>query len=255
MNNFLAAIHEGGHYLYETSLPAEHFGTPICEALSLGFHESQSRWWECYVGQGLPFWKHYFPRLKKLFPTQLKGITLPTFYRGLNAILDTPIRILSDEISYPLHVIIRFEIESALVDGTLKIRDLPEAWNSRYQEYLGITPKNDAEGCLQDVHWGCGLIGYFPTYALGTMYAAQMFDTYTKTHRTWSTQVAKGQLRPHAHLAARQHPPIGPHLHLRPAHQAHYRRRHLSQALPLLPHQEVQRHLSLNSVRHPRNPF
>jgi carboxypeptidase Taq len=196
MNNFLAAIHEGGHYLYEVSLPVEHFGTPLCQPISLGMHESQSRWWEVFVGQSLPFWKYYFPRLKKLFPTQLKGVSLNTFYRGLNAILDTPIRILSDEISYPLHVILRFEIESQLVEGKLKIRDLPDAWNSHYEEYLGITPKNDAEGCLQDVHWAMGLIGYFPTYALGNIYAAQFFNTFTKKHRNWATQVAKGNFAP-----------------------------------------------------------
>lgn len=192
MENFLAALHEGGHYLYEANLPEKQWGSPLAEAVSMAVHESQSRWWETLIGQSHPFWKYAFPQLKKLFPKQLDGVGLDRFVKGVNALRPTPIRIEADEVSYCLHIILRFEIESALVEGSLKVRDLPAAWNAKMQQLLGIEPKNDAEGCLQDIHWAGGHVGYFPTYALGNLYAAQFFDTFAKAHPDWETRVAKG---------------------------------------------------------------
>ncbi len=214
IDNFLAAMHEGGHWLYETSLPQEHFGSPLCEALSTAIHESQSRTWETIIGQSLPFWKHFYPKLQAAFKSQLEGVSLKDFHRGLNAVLDTPIRVESDEVSYPLHVIIRFEIESALIDGRLTIRELPEAWNAKYEQYLGITPKTDTEGCLQDVHWSAGLFGYFPTYLIGNLYAGQFWQTFEGAHPKWEKQVAAGEfgfirnwLKENIHLHGRMYPP------------------------------------------------
>ena len=158
-------LHEGGHALYDQGLPAVHFGTPLSDATSLGIHESQSRLWENLVGKSLPFWKHWYPKLKKEF----KGVftqTLPEFYRRINIVKPTLIRVEADEVTYNMHIIIRFELEKALIEGTIEVRDLPKLWNERYKEYLGITPKTDREGVLQDVHWSTGYFGYFPTHTL-----------------------------------------------------------------------------------------
>jgi len=194
MPNILSAIHEGGHGLYHAQLPEEHYGTPLCDAVSLGIHESQSRTWETILGRSLPFWSYFFPLLQNEYPEQLGGVTLEDFYRGINIVGPTMIRVDSDEVTYNLHIMIRFELELALIEGTLEVKDLPKAWNEKMREYLGITPKADSEGCMQDIHWSMGAIGYFPTYTLGNLYAAQFFDTFTDAHPDWKEKVIQGEL-------------------------------------------------------------
>ena len=193
MSNISAVMHEAGHALYEMGLPQEQYGTPLGDAISLGMHESQSRWWETRIGHSKPFWKHFLPVLKQHFKT-LDDIKLDTFYHALNKVKPGLIRIEADEVTYCLHVILRFELEYALIDGSLKVRDLPEAWNAKMKELLGVVPSNNREGCLQDIHWSMGAIGYFPTYALGNLYAAQLFAAFTKEHADWESRVAKGEL-------------------------------------------------------------
>lgn len=188
------ALHEGGHSLYETGLPVEHYGSPLGEAISLGMHESQSRWYETRIGQSKAFWQHYLPLLKAQFPKKLDEVSLSTFHRAVNKVEPSFIRVEADEVTYPLHVILRFELEKALIEGSLSVRDVPEAWNAKMQELLGITPKTHADGCLQDVHWSMGAFGYFPTYTLGNLYAAQFFDAFGKDHPDWEKRVAQGEL-------------------------------------------------------------
>lgn len=193
ISNLSVVLHEGGHGMYEMGLPVEHYGSPLGEAISLGVHESQSRWWETRIGQSRPFWQHYLPLLKKSFKG-LDKIGLEAFYRAVNKVEPSFIRVEADEVTYTLHVILRFELERGLIEGALRIRDVPEAWNSKMQELLGITPKTNSEGCLQDIHWSMGGLGYFPTYTLGNLYAAHLFKGFEKSHPDWEKQVAKGNL-------------------------------------------------------------
>lgn len=193
MSNIFSVIHEGGHGLYHQGLPAEAFGSPLGEAISLGIDESQSRWWETRIGRTLPFWTYFFPQLQHAFP-QLKTTTLEQFYHGINRVKPSFIRVEADEVTYNLHIILRFEIEKALIEGSIRVKDVPEIWNQKMQETLAITPSKDSEGCLQDIHWSIGCIGYFPTYTLGNLYAAQFFAAFEKTHPEWKERVAKGDL-------------------------------------------------------------
>ena len=195
MANIGAVMHEGGHGLYNMGLPVEHFGSPLCQQVSLGIDESQSRWWETLIGKSISFWHHFFPILQGHFPEQLSTVHLDDFYRAINAVKPTLIRIESDEVTYNLHIIVRFEIEKALMEGGLKVQDVPEAWNEKMREYLGIAPTLDGDGCLQDIHWSLGLFGYFPTYTLGNLYAAQFFEAFEKDHSNWKEKIAKGDLR------------------------------------------------------------
>lgn len=194
LSNISVVLHEGGHSLYEMGLPIEAYGSPLGQSISLGIHESQSRWWETRIGQSIPFWTHYLPLLVKTFGGKLKNIPLKEFYNGINKVEPSFIRVEADEVTYSLHVILRFELEKALIEGKLKVRDIPEVWNEKMVELLGIKPKNYAEGCLQDVHWSMGGFGYFPTYTLGNLYAAQFFDAFAKEHPNWEKRVAKGEL-------------------------------------------------------------
>jgi carboxypeptidase Taq len=194
MSNISAIMHEAGHALYEMGLPAEHYGSPLGEAISLGMHESQSRWWETRIGQSYSFWQHYYPYLQLHFKSQLAGVSLETFYRAINKVKPSFIRVEADEVTYPLHVILRFDIEKALIEGKLAVKDLPEYWNAKMHVLLGIEPKTNSEGCLQDIHWSSGAFGYFPTYALGNLYAAQFFKTFANEHPDWETRVAAGDL-------------------------------------------------------------
>jgi len=194
MSNIMVILHEGGHSLYEMGLPVEHFGSPLGEYRSLGIHESQSRWWETRIGLSQPFWKHYFPVLKETFHDELHAIKFDDFYRAINKVKPSLIRVEADEMTYPLHVILRFELEKGLIEGTIKVRDIPELWNTKMKEYIGIEPKNNSEGCLQDIHWAMGAFGYFPTYALGNLYAAHLFEAFAKENPTWEKQVSEGQL-------------------------------------------------------------
>lgn len=168
-------LHEAGHGIYDQNLPAEHFGTPRCEPVSLGIHESQSRMWENLVGRGRPFWKYFFSIAQNMFREALADVPFEDFFFAINDVRPSFIRVEADEVTYNLHIMVRFELERAMTKGDIKLADLPAAWNEKFTNYLGITPETDSDGCLQDVHWSAGLIGYFPTYALGNLYAAQFF--------------------------------------------------------------------------------
>jgi carboxypeptidase Taq len=172
---FFATLHETGHALYEQGLPAEHYGTPLGAATSLAVHESQARLWENTVGRSRAFWDHFFPVARQVFPAVFGDVKPADFYFAVNNVEATFIRVTADEVTYNLHVLIRFELERALVSGELAPADIPTAWNEAYRRHLGITPADDADGCLQDGHWSAGLVGYFPTYTLGNLYAAQLF--------------------------------------------------------------------------------
>jgi len=172
---FFGILHEVGHALYEQGLPEEHFGTPMGEAASLGVHESQSRLWENAVGRSRFFWMYWFPIARRVFQQALHDVTLDRFLAAINHVAPSLIRVQADEVTYNLHIVIRFELELALLADELPISALPDAWNQKYHKALGVTPVNDAEGCLQDIHWSAGLFGYFPTYTLGNLYAAQLF--------------------------------------------------------------------------------
>jgi carboxypeptidase Taq len=172
---FFGTLHETGHGLYEQGLDARHQGTPLGDAPSLGMHESQARLWENTVGRGRAFWQHFFPRARQVFHEALADVGPDEFHFAVNNVEPTLIRVGADEVTYNLHILIRFELEQALLSGDLPVADLPGAWNDAYRHYLGITPGDDAEGCLQDGHWASGLIGYFPTYTLGNVFAAQLF--------------------------------------------------------------------------------
>lgn len=170
---FFSILHEAGHGMYEQGLDPAHFGSPMGEAVSLGIHESQSRLWENAVGRSAAFWHHFFPRARQVFRSALSDVSQDAFLFAIHAVRPSLIRVDADEVTYNLHVLARFELEQALLSGDLPVTDVPAAWNEKYSNYLGITPSNDREGCLQDVHWSFGLFGYFPTYTLGNMYAAQ----------------------------------------------------------------------------------
>ncbi len=163
LQNIFAVLHEGGHALYELGLPKEEWATPAGQAASIGLHESQSRWWEVMIGKSLPFWSYIYPKFQSQFP-HFNELSLTDFYRHINHVQASYIRIYADEVTYPLHVILRFELEKQLIEGTIQVSDLPQLWNAGMQELLGITPKHDAEGCLQDVHWSSGYFGYFPMH-------------------------------------------------------------------------------------------
>ncbi|MFS8563379.1 MAG: carboxypeptidase M32 [Rhabdochlamydiaceae bacterium] len=194
MSNIFSVLHEGGHGLYNKGLPEHEFGTPLCEHSSLGIDESQSRWWETRIGRSLPFWKYFYPKLQSAFPEQLSSLSIEDFVRGINIAEPSFIRVEADEVTYCLHIILRFEIEKALMEGSLKVKDIPKVWNEKMQAYFGIVPKTDAEGCLQDIHWSLGSIGYFPTYALGNIYAAQFFTAFEKAHPDWQEKLSQGNL-------------------------------------------------------------
>ncbi len=172
---FFGVLHEAGHGLYEQNLPATQFGTPAGAYCSLGIHESQSRLWENQVGRGQPFWSHFFPRLKQTFPS-VADVTAEAFHFAINDVRPSFIRVEADEATYNLHIALRFELECEMLAGNLPVADLPEAWNARFRALFDLTPPSDREGCLQDIHWSFGGLGYFPTYTLGNLFAAQFMD-------------------------------------------------------------------------------
>lgn len=194
VSNILTILHEGGHALYEMGLPQDQYGTPLGESRSLGVHESQSRWWETRIGLSKPFWHHFYPILQETFHKQLDQISLDKFYRAINKVKPSLIRVEADEVTYPLHIILRFELEKGLIEGNLKVRDIPDIWNAKMKEYLGIEPRRNTEGCLQDIHWSMGAFGYFPTYVMGTLYTSHLFEAFAKAHPDWEKQVKKGHL-------------------------------------------------------------
>lgn len=175
LNSLFSAIHETGHGLYEQGTPLEHQGTPLGQAVGMAVHESQSRLWENQVARSRPFWRFFEPRLREMFSAQLGAVSSDELYLAVNAVRPTLIRVDADEVTYNLHIILRFEIEKRLFAGTLAVADLSAAWNGLAQELLGLKPSNDSEGVLQDVHWSGGMFGYFPSYCLGNMMAAQFW--------------------------------------------------------------------------------
>lgn len=189
-------IHEGGHGLYEQNISKDLMGTNLCTGTSMGIHESQSRFWENMVGRSEPFWHRYYGELRKQFPGQLDNVGLDQFYRGINEVKPTLIRIEADEVTYNLHIMIRYEIEKALFSGTVKVAELPEYWNELYRVYLGVVPDDDGDGVLQDVHWSGGMFGYFPSYALGNMYSAQFRHTLLQQMPDFEEKIRQGELLP-----------------------------------------------------------
>lgn len=188
-------MHEAGHGLYEQGLDARWLGTPLAEACSTGVHESQSRLWENQVGRSRPFWSHYFPELKKTFADSLRDVNLDDFVFAVNEVKPSLIRTEADEVTYNLHVLLRFQVERDLLSMKLAVSDLPRFWNEKMEELLGITPPTDADGCLQDIHWSLGAFAYFPTYTLGNVYAAQLFAK-ARAELDLDRKLAKGELRP-----------------------------------------------------------
>ena len=190
-------LHEMGHGLYEQGLPkAEHYGSPLGEAISLGIHESQSRLWENFVGRSKPFWKWALPRAKKALGRPLANATLDQMYAAVNTATPTFIRVEADEATYNLHIMLRFEMERGLISGNLAIKDVPGVWNQTFKRLLGVEVPDDRRGCLQDVHWSFGLFGYFPTYTLGNLYAAQFWASARKAIPGMDANIAKGQFAP-----------------------------------------------------------
>jgi len=188
-------LHEAGHGIYDQGLDRAAFGVPVGSACSLGIHESQSRMWENFVGRSKPFWDHFYPRAQTAFPEALAGTPQNEFYRAINDVQPSFIRVEADEATYNLHILLRFDLERPLVAGDLQPADVPGAWNETFTKYFGITPPDDARGCLQDIHWSGGMIGYFPTYALGNMYAAQFFAAASREIPDLPASFAHGEFR------------------------------------------------------------
>ena len=186
-------IHEAGHGLYEQGLSPEHHHTPMGESISLGIHESQSRLWENMIGRSRHFWNHYFPKAVDTFPESLSGVEVEDFYRAINRVAPSFIRVEADELTYNIHILIRFEIEVGLFEGSFDVEELPQVWNRKMEEYLRITPPNDSQGVLQDIHWGLGLFGYFSTYTLGNLYSAQFLRQAEKEIEDFWGKVSRGQ--------------------------------------------------------------
>ncbi|HKC95947.1 MAG TPA: carboxypeptidase M32 [Nitrospira sp.] len=189
-----SCIHEGGHGLYDQGLDPSHYGTPLGEAVSLGIHESQSRMWENCVGHSRAFWRFFYPILQATFHHQLRAVDMEQFYRVINRVKPSLIRVEADELTYNLHIMLRFEIEQDLIEGKTNPEELPEIWNHKMKEYLGVVPSNDGEGVLQDVHWSMGSFGYFPTYTLGNLYAVQFYDQAKLEIPNIEDEIAAGQL-------------------------------------------------------------
>jgi carboxypeptidase Taq len=185
-------MHECGHALYGQGAAPELERTGLAEGASLAVHESQSRMWENLVGRSLPMWEHFYSRLQEVFP-QLAGVSLEKFYQGINKVEPSLIRVEADEATYNLHIMLRLEIEIALLEGKVAVKDLPALWNAKMQEYLGVTPPNDAEGVLQDVHWSGGMIGYFSTYALGNLISAQLWEKINQDLPDLADQIRAGK--------------------------------------------------------------
>jgi carboxypeptidase Taq len=185
-------MHECGHALYGQGVAPELDRTGLEGGASLAIHESQSRMWENLVGRSLPFWHHFYPRLQEVFP-QLAGVPLDKFYKGINKVQPSFIRVEADEATYNLHIMLRLEMEIAMLEGKVAVKDVPELWNSKMKEYLGVTPPNDAKGVLQDIHWSDGSIGYFSTYALGNLISVQLWEKMIQDHPDLVEQIRQGK--------------------------------------------------------------
>lgn len=195
-NMLWSCIHEGGHALYEQGLPADQYGLPLGEYCSLSIHESQSRLWENCVGRGLPFWKYNYNLLQETFPQQFSHVPVENFYKAINKVAPSLIRTEADELTYHFHVMIRYELEKQLIEGSVSSNDIPAAWNELYRQYLGVTVPDDRQGCLQDVHWSHGSFGYFSTYSIGSLYAAQLYATILQQHVSLEKELVQGNNLP-----------------------------------------------------------
>ncbi len=193
---FFGVLHESGHGIYDQGLPTESFGLGIGQAVSLGIHESQSRLWENFVGRSESFWRYMYPTAQLAFPQALGQVGFDDFHFAINDVRPSFIRVEADEVTYNLHIMLRFEIEQLLVSGELQPADVPGVWNEKFSQYFGLNVPNDSQGCLQDIHWSGGLLGYFPTYALGNMYAAQFYNAARRDLGDLEEQFAKGQFKP-----------------------------------------------------------
>ena len=189
-------MHEAGHAMYEQGVNPEYDRTPMGTGASLALHESQSRMWENLVGRSRPFWVCFYPRLRGVFPQQLERVDLETFYRAINKVEPSLIRVEADEATYNLHIMVRFELEIQMMEGDLEATDLPEAWNRKFEDFLGLVPPDDAKGVLQDVHWSGGMIGYFPTYALGNLVASQLWERIEEDIPDVRAAIERGEFQP-----------------------------------------------------------
>ncbi len=187
-----SSIHEAGHAIYEQGLGKELARTTLADGPSSAMHESQSRFYENMIGKSLPFWRHFYPGFQETFREQVLGISLEDFYRGINTVTPSLIRIEADEVTYSLHIMLRMELEIALLEGKLEAKDLPEVWREKMKQYFGIAPETDSEGVLQDIHWAMGLFGYFPSYALGTMISAQLQERLKEDLPDYDRLIAEG---------------------------------------------------------------
>lgn len=186
-------IHEAGHALYEQGVDPAYARTPLAGGVSMGVHESQSRLWENLVGRSRPFWEHFYPELQQTFPQALGKVDLDSFYRAINVARPSEIRVEADELTYNLHILLRFELETALLEEKLSVEEMPDAWNAKMEEYLGITPGNASRGALQDVHWAAGLIGYFPTYAIGNVLSVQLYEKAVAANPGIPEEIGRGE--------------------------------------------------------------
>ena len=214
MKSFFSTMHEYGHGLYGHQLPRHLERLPIGGPCSLGIHESQSRMWENLVGRSQPFWQFFYPRAQEAFPDQLRGVELDRFLTGINRVKPSLIRVKADEVTYGMHVILRFELEQDLINGRVAVRDLPTVWNERMHEYLGIDVPNDAQGVLQDTHWASGHIGYFSTYLLGTVMSVQIWEKILEDIPDLEEQIERGEFKAlrdwlgeHIHSLGRKYTP------------------------------------------------
>jgi carboxypeptidase Taq len=189
-------LHEAGHGLYDQGLPKDAYGLPCGESVSLGIHESQSRTWENYIGRSQAFWNYALPIARGVFPENLASVSVDDFYWAINDVQPSFIRVEADEATYNMHINLRFELEQKIISGDIEVADIPEAWNTRFTELMGITPESDADGCLQDVHWSGGMFGYFPTYTLGNLYGAQFFEKAREDLGDLDEQFAHGEFAP-----------------------------------------------------------
>lgn len=208
------SMHETGHALYDGGFHPSMERTPLANGASLGVHESQSRMWENLVGRSFAFWEHFYPELQKTFPSQLGNVKLRDFYKGINKVEPSLIRVEADEATYNMHIMLRLEIEIAMVEGSVELKDLPALWNAKMKEYLGVTPPNDAQGVLQDIHWSFGGIGYFSTYSLGNLISAQLWEKINSEITDLPDQIRNGKfdallgwLRANIHVHGRKYEP------------------------------------------------
>ncbi len=192
-NMLFSTMHETGHALYELGCNQAYERTPLAGGASLAVHESQSRMWENLVGRSLPFWEHFYPEFQQCFPAQVGNVDLQTFYKGINKVESSLIRVNADEATYNMHIMLRLELEIGMLEGKIQVKDLPEIWNAKMDEYLGIVPPDDAKGVLQDVHWSGGALGYFSTYALGNLISAQLWEKINADIPDLDDQFRKGE--------------------------------------------------------------